>query len=97
MDTLEFTRNAHAIAVESKTGRFAKHGPGAEAPFVVVAHRGSAHVVTMFPMNRDPMLYAVQLAVSLFGCDLVAATADAYSYRGELGSADSATQPSAIT
>lgn len=84
MDSLEFTRTAHTRAVDFKTTRVQENGAKASVPFFVVGNRGSEHVATFFPRDRDEMLWATRLAIGAFGCDLVAATVDAYEVTADL-------------
>ena len=84
----EFIRDAHERAALMKIMNVKREGTGSAVPFVVDGCRGSEHVATFFPAKSRPMIRAMQLAISAFGCDLVAGTADTYQVHGDVTTAD---------
>lgn len=90
-DLTEFCTLAHAVSVESRT-RIIAECVGDVSPFVVTGFRGRSHIVTLFPSQRDEMLWAVQMAVAGFGCDRVSACADTFMMTGK-GDLETALNP----
>ena len=84
----EFIRDAHERAALMKIMNVKREGTGSAVPFVVDGSRGSQHVATFFPAKAQPMIRAMRLAISAFGCDLVAGTADTYQVHGDVSTAD---------
>ena len=72
-----FVRETHERAALMKLMNVKRDDAGATGRFVVEASRGSQHVATFFPTTTDATVQAVRLAVSAFGCDLVACSVDA--------------------
>lgn len=83
----EFIRAAHERAALMKIMNVKRDGTGSAMPFVVDGSRGSQHVATFFPTKAQSMIRAMRLAVSAFGCDLVAGSADTYQVHGDVSTA----------
>ena len=86
----DFIRDAHERAALMKIMNVKRDGSGSATPFVVDASRGSQHVATFFPAKCQPMIRAMRLAISAFGCDLVAGSADTYRIHSDAPGADRA-------
>ena len=89
-DRHDFMRDAHERAALMKIMNIKRDGSGSALPFVVDANRGSQHVATFFPADDLLMIRAMRLAVSAFGCDLVAGTEDTFEVDDELATVGSA-------
>ena len=84
----DFIRAAHERVALRKIMNVKREGSEHLLPFVVDASRGSQHVATFFPGTSHAMIQAMELAVSAFGCDLVAGTVDSYQVHRQVSTTD---------